>query len=35
MPPESQPLFNLLQAEAGQVYERQMPVLPEKATTLF
>lgn len=35
MSPESQPLFRLLAEEAAQVYERQMPMLPEQAARLF
>ena len=35
LPPESQSLFRLLAGEAAQVYERQMLVIPEKATKLF
>ena len=35
MPPESQPLFGILEGEAAQVYEWQMPALPEQAVRLF
>jgi hypothetical protein len=35
MSPESQPLFNLLEREAAQVYDWQVPVLPEQAVRLF
>jgi len=35
MPPESQPLFSLLEGEATQVYEWQMPALPEQTARLF
>ena len=35
MSPESQPLFRLLAEAAAQVYEWQMPALPEKAARLF
>lgn len=35
LPPESQSLFQLLAMGAAQVYERQMPALPEKIATLF
>jgi hypothetical protein len=35
MPPESQPLFCILEGEAAQVYEWQVPALPKKYPTLF
>lgn len=35
MSPESGPLFNLLENEAAQVFEWQMPVITEKAIRLF
>ena len=35
MPPESRPLFHLLEEEAAQVYEWQAPVLPERTPRLF
>lgn len=35
MPPESQPLFQLLEGEAAQVYDWQQPEIPEQAARLF